>query len=235
MIPKNIFQIYHNKALIKKEIINEIKMLNPKYNYYLYDFNDGIEFIKNNYNPDLADKIIIHLNGLERIAHKSDLLRYCLLYIYGGVYIDVDLKQKYSLDEIITISDGSEMITSFGINSDIRKNEINNNDKYNPIISNGMLFSIPFNEILYDLIIHILSCPFKLRHSCFIYYFHDHLYKLNNKNELKSFEKNNCNNTSVYLFKEIILDKNKCCFIDKNKNIIMYSNNFMSKNEYLNI
>lgn len=238
MIPKNIFQIYHDKTIIKKEIIDEIKNINPEYNYYLYDFNDGIEFIKNNFENDLANKIILYLNGLERYAHKSDLLRYCLLYIYGGVYIDVDLKQKCSLDEIITLSDNSEIITSFGISGDIKKMtelEIqNNNDKYHSIISNGMLFSIPSNKILYDQIMYILSCPFKLRHSTFIYFFHDYLKK--NINELKPFQKFDYEDMNVYLFKEIIFEKNgKCCFIDKDKNIIMYSNNFMNKNEYLNI
>ena len=238
MIPKNIFQIYHDKTIIKKEIIDEIKNINPKYNYYLYDFNDGIEFIKNNFENNLADKIISHLNGFERYAHKSDLLRYCLLYIYGGVYIDVDLKQKYSLDEIITLSDNSEMITSFGISGDTKRMtelEIQkNNDKFHQIISNGMLFSIRSNKILYDQIIYILSCPFKLRHSRFIYFFHDYLKK--NINQLKPFQKFDYEDMSIYLFKEIIFEINgKCCFIDKDKNIIMYSNNFMNKNEYLNI
>lgn len=240
MIPKNIFQIYHDKTIIKKEIIDEIKNINPKYNYYLYDFNDGIEFVKNNFENSFADKIISHLNGLERYAHKSDLLRYCLLYIYGGVYVDVDLKQKCSLDEIISLSDNSEMITSFGISGNVikmSKLEIqNNNNKYHPIISNGIIFSIPSNKILFDQIMYILTGPYKIRHSTFIYFFHDYLKKNSISNELKPFQKFNCKDTDVYLLKEITFEKNgKCCFIDKEKNIIMYSNNFMNKNEYLNV
>lgn len=240
MIPKNIFQIYHNKNLIKKNIINEIKELNINYNYYLYDFEDGIEFIKNNFEEELANKIILYLNSLEKYAHKSDLLRYCLLYIYGGVYLDVDLKQKIDLDTIINYTENSDLITSFGLTGNIFKMsdyEIKiNNEKYHPLISNGILFTISKNKIIYEQILFILSCPYKLKHSIFIYYFHDYLLKLNNNYKLESFKKINLNNVNVYLFKEITFDINgKCCFIDNNNNIIMYSNNYMNKKEYLNV
>ena len=180
----------------------------------------------------MSNKIVNHINNLERYAHKSDLLRYCLLYIYGGVYIDVDLKQKISLDEIIEKSNNAELITSFGLTGNLsRMNKeqfLENNKKYHSLISNGILFSIPKNKILLDQINYILKNSFNIRHSTFIYYFHNYL-KTNN-NLLKSFEIMNINNINVYLFKEITLDKGgKNCFIDDENNIIMYSNNFMKK------
>lgn len=237
MIPKNIFQIYHDKKIIKNTIINNLKELNPEYQYYLYDFTDGANFIKQHFNDDLADKIILYINNLERYAHKSDLLRYCLLYIYGGVYIDVDLKQKLDLNRIIELSDNADMITSYGLGGDITKmssQEIkNNNEKLHPIISNGMLFSIPKNKIIYDQIMHIIYGPYKLRHSKFIHYFYDYLFK-SNDNNIEPFKKINIENINIYLFREITFDINgKCCFIDKGNNIIMYSNNCMNKDEYL--
>ena len=237
-IPKKIFQIYHDKNLIKNSIKEDLIKLNSDYKYELYDFNDGIKFIKNNFDENLSNKIVNHINNLERYAHKSDLLRYCLLYIYGGVYIDVDLKQKISLDEIIEKSNNAELITSFGLTGNLsRMNKeqfLENNKKYHSLISNGILFSIPKNKILLDQINYILKNSFNIRHSTFIYYFHNYL-KTNN-NLLKSFEIMNINNINVYLFKEITLDKGgKNCFIDDENNIIMYSNNFMKKNEYLNI
>jgi hypothetical protein len=240
MIPKNIFQIYHDKNLIKETIIREIKKINIDYNYYLYNFNDGIEFVKNNFEKKIANNIIEHINNLEKYQHKSDLLRYCLLYIYGGVYLDIDLKQKLNLDLIINNSESSELITSFGLSGDISMMEESefkiNNKKYHPLIANGLLCSIPKNKILYEQILYILSCAYKIRHSKFIYYFHDYLLKLNNNNQLESFKKIHLDGTSIYLFKEITFElKGKCCFIDKNNNIIMYSNNYMSKKEYLNI
>ena len=85
-IPKNIFQIYHDKNLIKENVKNKIIDLNPNYNYKLYDFNEGIEIIKMNFDKEFSEKIIFYIQNLEKYAHKSDLLRYCLLYIYGGVY-----------------------------------------------------------------------------------------------------------------------------------------------------
>ena len=82
---------------------------------------------------------------------------------------------------------------------------LENNKKYHSLISNGILFSIPKNKILLDQINYILKNSFNIRHSTFIYYFHNYL-KTNN-NLLKSFEIMNINNINVYLFKEITLDK----------------------------
>ncbi len=240
MISKKVFQIYHDKNLVSTKIIDDIKNKNPDYEYYLYDFEEGIQFVRNNFESVLSEKIIIHLNNLESKAHKSDLLRYCLLYIYGGVYIDIDLKQKMTFNEIISLSDNSDLITSFGLYGNIKRMSEEefktNNEKYHPAITNGILFSVPKNKILYDQIIFIISCPFSIKYSTFVNYFHNYLYKLNDNNNLIPFVKTNIDNIFIYLFKEITFQKGgKCCFINKLNEIIMYSNNYMDKKDYLNM
>lgn len=238
-IPKNIFQIYHDKNLIKENVKNEIIHLNPNYNYKLYDFNEGIEFIKVNFNKDLSEKIMFYIQNLERYAHKSDLLRYCLLYIYGGVYLDVDLKQKKSLDNIIIETNNADFITSFGLGGDIIKMSEKefkyNNSIYQPMLCNGFLFSIPKNIILLNLIKKIITLPLKNRHSVNIYYFHDYLKKKYNNNNLTSYKNMIIDNINIYLFKEQTIEKGgKNAFLNKNNEIIMYSNNYWKKKDYLN-
>jgi len=238
-IPKQIFQIYHDKNLIKDNVKNEITNINPSYKYKLYDFNDGIEFIKLNFEKLLAEKIIKYIKHLDHYAHKSDLLRYCLLYICGGVYLDIDLKQKLPLDNIINMSCNSDLITSFGLCGNInrmKQREFNKHNKlYHPIISNGFLFSIPKNPILLDLIKKIITLPFKNRHAVNIYYFHNYLKNNYSNKNLLSYNNMLINDINMYLFKEKTIELGgKNAFMDDKNEIVMYSNNWWNKKDYLN-
>ena len=98
---------------------------------------------------------------------------------------------------------------------------------------NGFLIAKPRSNILYDQIIFIINGPFKKRHAVNVYYFHDYLSK-NNNNNLINFTKLNINNEYIYLFKEITYKPGgKNVFINKNNEIIMYSNNYLNKEDYL--
>jgi mannosyltransferase OCH1-like enzyme len=86
-IPNNIFQTWHTKKLPIRMLqsINKIRTLNPRFRYYLFDDNDCREFIKQNFDKEV-------LNAYDKLipgAYKADLWRYCILYKYGGIYIDI--------------------------------------------------------------------------------------------------------------------------------------------------
>jgi hypothetical protein len=86
-IPPNIFQTWNTKKLPPKMYyaINVIRKNNPGFRYYLFDDNDCRKFIKNNF-----DKSILYaFDSLIPGAYKADLWRYCILYKYGGIYLDV--------------------------------------------------------------------------------------------------------------------------------------------------
>jgi mannosyltransferase OCH1-like enzyme len=87
VIPLNIYQTWHTKILPPKmfKTINLIKNLNPRFNYQLFDDDDCREFIKNNF--DIA--VLNAFNSLIPEAYKADLWRYCVLYINGGIYLDI--------------------------------------------------------------------------------------------------------------------------------------------------
>ena len=95
IIPLNIFQTWSTLKLTPylKSCVHNIKQYNPEFNYYLYDDKMCYDFIKKHFNKEILytyDKIIPG-------AFKSDFWRYCVLYIHGGIYIDIKYKCKIKL------------------------------------------------------------------------------------------------------------------------------------------
>ena len=87
IIPLNIFQTWHSKTLppLMYAATVKLKNANPRFNYQLYDDNDCREFIKNNF----EGKVLYAYDKLIPGAFKADLWRYCILFKYGGVYLDI--------------------------------------------------------------------------------------------------------------------------------------------------
>ena len=87
IIPTNIFQTWHSKFLspLMAKSIFIIKKLNPRFNYFLFDDNDCRKFIKTYFRHDVLDAYDKLIPG----AYKADLWRYCVLFIKGGIYLDI--------------------------------------------------------------------------------------------------------------------------------------------------
>ena len=86
-IPKNIYMCYKTKD-IPPNIMTNWKNLNPDYNIYLYDNKMCIDFLNKYYNKMYVDIF----NYIKDGPIKSDFWRVCILYEFGGVYCDVDIK-----------------------------------------------------------------------------------------------------------------------------------------------
>ena len=87
IIPLNIFQTWYTLDLPNemRKCVDTIKRLNPEFNYYLYDDEMCRQFIKDNFHTD----VLYSYDSLIPGAYKADLWRYCILYIYGGIYLDI--------------------------------------------------------------------------------------------------------------------------------------------------
>jgi mannosyltransferase OCH1-like enzyme len=101
-IPLNIFQTWHTKKQIPIKMYNAIQSIrlnNPEFKYYLFDDNDSREFIKKNFKSE----VLYAYDSLIPGAYKADLWRYCVLYIAGGIYIDIKYKMinKFKLINLI--------------------------------------------------------------------------------------------------------------------------------------
>ena len=89
IIPLKIYQTWYTKNLPPKmkENVELLKQQNPRFEHYLFDDNDCREFIKNNF----EESVLNAYDGLIPGAYKADLWRYCVLYINGGIYMDIKL------------------------------------------------------------------------------------------------------------------------------------------------
>jgi mannosyltransferase OCH1-like enzyme len=90
VIPLKIFQTWYTKDLPPKmkQTVDNLKASHPRFEHYLFDDNDCREFIKNHFDSDVLNAYDCLIPG----AYKADLWRCCVLYIHGGIYMDIKLR-----------------------------------------------------------------------------------------------------------------------------------------------
>ena len=96
-IPKIIFQTHKKKELIPDYYIKNLKNLNKDWDYRFFDNQDAKKFLREEFGKEFEDKF----DSFERGAHKADLWRLCVLYKYGGCYLDADISMFVPFNEII--------------------------------------------------------------------------------------------------------------------------------------
>lgn len=139
-IPKYIFQTWHSKPLPNKmqECVDKLINDNPDFEHFLYDDDECREFIKKHFEP----RILYAYDKLIPGAFKADLWRYCVLYVNGGIYIDI----KYNCINNFKLN---ELILSEHWVLDIKPH----------LIYNAFIVSHPYNPIL-------LSCIKQICINC---------------------------------------------------------------------
>ena len=102
-IPKKIYQSWKTKQLPIKtiEAVERTKRLNPEYDYELWDDNDCRDFILKYFGENYANAFDVLVPG----AFKCDFWRYAILYIKGGVYMDLDMTNILPFRDIFRDSD----------------------------------------------------------------------------------------------------------------------------------
>lgn len=96
VIPKNIFQTWKSADIPTdmRSTINSNKTSFPDYTFYLYSDAMCADFIFKYYN----ETVVHAFNTIIPGAFKADLWRYCVLYVYGGIYIDIKYKLLHNID-----------------------------------------------------------------------------------------------------------------------------------------
>ena len=87
IIPLHLYTCWHTKDLppLMKENYDFLVESNPKITFHLYDEEECKEFIKENF----EEEVLNAYNSLIPCSYKSDLWRFCVLYINGGIYMDI--------------------------------------------------------------------------------------------------------------------------------------------------
>ncbi len=90
VIPLKLYQTWCTKNLPQymEENVNKLKADNPEFEYFLFDNDDCRNFIRDNF----PNTVLHAFDSLIPGAYKADLWRYCVLYINGGVYLDIKYK-----------------------------------------------------------------------------------------------------------------------------------------------
>lgn len=90
IIPLNLYTCWHTKELppLMKKNYDLLVNNNLEFKHHLYDEDDCREFIKNNFDAEVLNSY----NSLIPCSYKSDLWRFCILYINGGIYMDIKYK-----------------------------------------------------------------------------------------------------------------------------------------------
>lgn len=89
-IPLKIFQTWNTKNLpihMKKNSLR-LQKQNPQFEYFLYDDADCEQFIEKYFDEEVMDAYQRIVPG----AYKADLWRYCVLYVHGGIYLDMKMR-----------------------------------------------------------------------------------------------------------------------------------------------
>ena len=101
LIPKRIYQT-NDSTLVplhrNKFSIEAWKQLNPEYEYHYLDALDRRKLIETHFDATVSKAYDMLLPG----AYQADLFRYCLLYVYGGCYVDSQTQPFLPLREVIT-------------------------------------------------------------------------------------------------------------------------------------
>jgi mannosyltransferase OCH1-like enzyme len=141
VIPRNLFLTWSTKDLPPgmKANVDRLITQNPDFKVTLSDNEDCQEFLKTHFPPEVAQAF----DALKPGAYKADLWRLCVLYVSGGIYMDIKLQNQVPLNSLLD----REYFVYDGVFT---------KDKQYPSIYNGLIISRPNNPILLKGIVQIL-------------------------------------------------------------------------------
>lgn len=182
-IPKILIQTYSNKNKVPQKVFDGLSKFAPEYKYYFYDDKACLSLIKKNFTNEVLQAYL----GLKNTAHKADLFRYCVLYLMGGVYLDIKTELIKPLSQLI--NPGISLYTVLAAQG---------NSLYQ-----GIIASKPRNDIFLKLIYFITLLP-----SIFWYQTltKDFYHVLSQLSKLKP----GLIGSDTYLFQEKLIDKSNC-------------------------
>lgn len=143
-IPKIIFQTWKSRTDIPEHLAywsNTFRKHNPDYTFRLWDDKDNRAFIAKNF-PWFLETY----DGYPAEIYRADAVRYFFLYLFGGVYADMDTECLRPLDDMLAMD------------SDIILGRMGTNPHFEHSIPNAIMISKPRQEF-WLLVISLMTNP----------------------------------------------------------------------------
>jgi len=107
VIPLILHHIWTGETVppIMNKTINGLLAENPEFKHMLYHDKDCQRLILNN----IGERVWKSYNKIVPGAFKADLCRYCVLYVYGGIYLDVKFKAVNGF-KLISLTDREHFV-----------------------------------------------------------------------------------------------------------------------------
>jgi mannosyltransferase OCH1-like enzyme len=137
IIPLKIFQTWHTKDLPKhmNDCVEKLKAQNPEFEHHLYDDQDCREFIKKHFH----ERVLKAFDKIIPGAYKADLWRYCVIYIEGGIYLDIKFHCTHGF-KLIALTEEEHFV------NDVPAGPLRFPDYHNEGIFNALMVAKPGNE-----------------------------------------------------------------------------------------
>jgi mannosyltransferase OCH1-like enzyme len=138
IIPLHLYTCWHTKDLppLMRENYELLVKGNPKIKFHLYDEDECRQFIQNNFENDVLEAY----DNLIPSSYKSDLWRYCILYINGGIYMDIKYKCLNGF-KFISLTEQEHFVRDHCLND----------------VYTALIVTLPNNEILKKCIYQIVE------------------------------------------------------------------------------
>jgi len=159
-IPKIIHQTWKTKNIPEKwkKSHQEWQRLHPNWKYILWTDEDIRNHIKNNH-PDFLE---LH-DHYEYNIQRADMIRYFILYDFGGIYCDLDLYPTENIEKFLDTCSSDYFV--YSANSNCFTNAFMISKSKSPIfkdIINELQKPIPWWAIGKHLKVHISTGPLML-------------------------------------------------------------------------
>jgi mannosyltransferase OCH1-like enzyme len=150
IIPLDIYQTWSSKELpyIMKIYRDQMIEDNPEFRFHLYDDEDCVKFIQEHFHP----LVLWAYRSLKPGAYKADLWRYCILFVKGGIYVDIKYRPIQGFRWIV-LTERNHFVRDYSF---IKRKPI---PEMNGGIHNALLVSTPHNPIfqkcIQQIVIHV--------------------------------------------------------------------------------
>jgi mannosyltransferase OCH1-like enzyme len=154
MFPKIIHQIWYqgvNKIPNKyTKLYKTVTNTNPLWHHIIWDDHKVQKHFKNKTN------ILNTYNNFPYLHQKVDFIRYCILYEFGGIYLDMDVTVLKSFDKLVNENKNYECILST-INLDKLDSYIMcQNSQF---VNNGIIIAKKQSKFIKSIIDYIIENP----------------------------------------------------------------------------